>query len=236
MRCFDFRKAVWGALCAVLFLPVSCMAIYSEDVEDVNGNLRGYANALVTVKTHESGTVYFQLDETTTLQPVSWNNTFGKEVRALLYYQELAQDSELFTKVVKVNQIDSVRTKKAFSLSFHNPVEGKDYSPIELIDDWVTVCEDGYMNVHYAAQFGDDRSKHELSLGIHPDKPYDLYLSLDRKGDSGTTWYDDIVAFDITELIPCEEGEVVSLTLHWDSNDGAKTLKFKCKPHRITKL
>jgi len=222
-------------LCAVLFLPVSCMT-YSEDYEDSNRRNVVNVNGLVTVKTLESGTVYFQLDEKTTLQPVSWSNVFGKEVRALLDYSELSQESELFTKVVKVNHIDSIRTKKAVSLMFRNTDETLGDQPIELIDDWMNVCEDGYMNVHFAYQCGDDLVKHELNLGIHPDKPYDLYLWLDRKNDSGTLWKDDLVAFDITGFIPCEEGEVVSLTLHWNSHDGAKTLKFKCKPHRITKL
>lgn len=236
MKCFDYRKIAWALLSAVLFLPVSCMS-YSEDLEAANDRSRAIlANGLVTVKTLESGTVYFQLDETTTLQPVSWKNYFGKEVRALVNYTELSVDSELFTKAVRVNGIDSVRTKKAYSLAFRNPDEDVADSPIELIDDWLTVCEDGYMNVHYAAQYGSNPDVHELNLGIHPDKPFDLYLFLDRKNDSGTAWYDEVVAFDITELIPCDEGEVVSLTLHWDSNDGSKTLKFKCKPHRITKL
>ncbi len=220
---------------AALLLPVSCMK-YSEDIENPNVRVAFKVNGMVTVKTLESGTVYFQLDEKTTLHPVSWSNVFGKEVRALLDYIELSQECDLFTKEVKVNHIDSIRTKKAVSLMFRNQDETLGDQPIELIDDWMTVCEDGYMNVHYAYQYGDDLVKHELNLGIHPDNPYDLYLWLDRKNDSGTSWNDDLVAFDITGLIPCEEGEVVSLTLHWTSNDGEKTLKFKCKPHRITKL
>jgi hypothetical protein len=221
---------------ATLILSVSC-AKYSADIEPGGSNrVVPLWNAMVTVKSLESGTIYFQLDETTTLQPVSWENIFGKEVRALVNYTELPQDSEMFTKAVTVNRIDSVRTKKAQSLFFSSNAFPGEGDPLEIVDDWLTVCEDGYMNVHFAAQGSAGKASYELSLGIHPDNPYDMYLWLDKRGDSGTTWYNDIVAFDVSDLIPCEEGEVVSLTLHWKSNDGTKTLKFKCKPHRITKL
>ncbi|MBQ5411462.1 MAG: hypothetical protein IIU20_06800, partial [Bacteroidales bacterium] len=68
MKRFKLWRIGWGLLFAALFLPVSCMT-YSEDFEDTNRRVVVNVNGMVTVKTLESGTVYFQLDEKTTLHP-----------------------------------------------------------------------------------------------------------------------------------------------------------------------
>src|SRR5690554_7980996 len=77
-----------GALFGVLFLA-SC------DDDGTDPSLL-YPNALVTVKEAADETVFFQLDENTTLLPVNITSHpyNSKEVRALVNYKELDDPSQ----------------------------------------------------------------------------------------------------------------------------------------------
>ena len=94
-----------GILLGILILP-SCV----DDDDDVN---RYYPNALVTVKEAADETVFFQLDDNTTLLPVNVTSHpyDSKEVRALVNYDEVDDPSQVYDQAVRVNWIDSIRTK-----------------------------------------------------------------------------------------------------------------------------
>ncbi len=184
--------------------------------------------AIVTVKTLESGETYFQVDEKTTLLPVDWKNPYKGETRALINYDELSEvNNGPFTKSVTVNWIDSVLTKKAvlYTEEFKKSVD----DPIELIGDWLTVCEDGYLTLHFATWWGADNKKpHYINLGIDPETG-DLYLRHDRNGDedSSNRPMDGIVSFKIDEILTeAKDGD--ELTLHWTAfNDEKKEVTLK---------
>ena len=123
-----------GILLTMLILP-SCL----DDDDDVS---RLYPNALVTVKEAADETVYFQLDETTTLLPVNiTSHPFdSKEVRALVNYEEVDDSSEEYDQAVRVNWIDSIRTKPAPNREDNDNEYG---TTVEIVSDWVTIAEDG---------------------------------------------------------------------------------------------
>ncbi len=182
-------------------------------------------NALVTIKTTESGTNYFQLDEKTTLEPKGWTNPYKREVRALLKYSELPESSDGFSKKVAVEWIDSVRTKNA--VPYDDEFKKGEDTAIALYNDWVTCCEDGYLTLHFAAWFGQgSKIVHKIDLAVDPET-HDLYLKHDNNGDDGYgAPRDGVIAFKIDDLLK-DVSDGQELTLHWKDSEGDKTAKVK---------
>lgn len=190
-------------------------------------------NALVTVKPYNGNkNFYMQLDESTTLLPVNMTaSPFGeKEVRALVNYSLVKKESN--TKhdyAVNVNWIDSILTKEMMTnLGEQNPtVYGTD--PIEIVKDWVSVVEDGYLTLRFRTLW-DDKTKHAVNLVATGDEqnPYKVTIFHDAKGLNNGITGDGIVAFRLTNL-PDTKGETVKLTLEWNSFSGKKSTVFDYK-------
>lgn len=218
----NFVLSVLAAIALLVFH--SCAAGDYETYSDFGAP---GPNAVVTVKTSASGATYFQLDEETTLEPVEWRSPYKSETRALLNYSELTSESADFTKQVKVNWIDSVLTKNAVAMSVSELSSEEGNDPVEVVDDWLTVCEDGYMTIHFVSKRGEDRITHKVSLGVNPDNPYVFYLRYDKNGDLGTYWKEEFAAFRIGDFVPASD-QPVKITLHWRSYSGQGTLGMKC--------
>ena len=218
-----------GILLTMLILP-SCL----DDNDDVS---RLYPNALVTVKEAADETVYFQLDETTTLLPVNiTSHPFdSKEVRALVNYEEVDDSSEEYDQAVKVNWIDSIRTKPmAPNLGEDNDNEyGND--PVEIVSDWVTIAEDGYLTLRFRTMWSQLGITHYVNLipTNNPENPYEVQFKHDANGDVSGRVGDGLVAFRLDQL-PDTEGETVKLKLIWDSFNGEKSMEFDYRTRAAT--
>lgn len=194
-----------------------------------------YPSALVTVKTDaDNSSFWMQLDDETVLHAVNLKKSpFGaKEVRALVNYRKptpaefqqggLQDDANN----VYVNWMDSILTKKAI------PSTGKDDStygndPVEIVGDWTTVVEDGYITLRFRTNWNRG-TVHKINLltGTDPDDPYMVVLHHDAGGDLYGETGDALVAFRLSDL-PDTKGATVDLTLKWQSFSGEKTAKFK---------
>lgn len=218
-----------GILLTMLILP-SCL----DDDDDVS---RLYPNALVTVKEAADETVYFQLDETTTLLPVNITaHPFdSKEVRALVNYEEVDDSSEEYDQAVRVNWIDSIRTKPmAPNLGEDNDNEyGND--PVEIVSDWVTIAEDGYLTLRFRTMWSQLGITHYVNLipTNNPENPYEVQFKHDANGDVSGRVGDGLVAFRLDQL-PDTEGETVKLKLIWDSFNGEKSMEFDYRTRAAT--
>lgn len=218
-----------GILLTMLILP-SCL----DDNDDVS---RLYPNALVTVKEAADETVYFQLDETTTLLPVNiTSHPFdSKEVRALVNYEEVDDSSEEYDQAVRVNWIDSIRTKPmAPNLGEDNDNEyGND--PVEIVSDWVTIAEDGYLTLRFRTMWSQLGITHYVNLipTNNPENPYEVQFKHDANGDVSGRVGDGLVAFRLDQL-PDTEGETVKLKLIWDSFNGEKSMEFDYRTRAAT--
>jgi len=218
-----------GILLTMLILP-SCL----DDDDDVS---RLYPNALVTVKEAADETVYFQLDETTTLLPVNiTSHPFdSKEVRALVNYEEVDDSSEEYDQAVRVNWIDSIRTKPmAPNLGEENDNEyGND--PVEIVSDWVTIAEDGYLTLRFRTMWSQLGITHYVNLipTNNPENPYEVQFKHDANGDVSGRVGDGLVAFRLDQL-PDTEGETVKLKLIWDSFNGEKSMEFDYRTRAAT--
>lgn len=210
-----------GALFGALFLA-SC------DDDGTDPSLL-YPNALVTVKEAADETVFFQLDEKTTLLPVNITSHpyNSKEVRALVNYKELDDPSQDYDKAVHVNWIDSIRTKPmAPNMGDQNDDEyGND--PVEIVDDWVTIAEDGYLTLRFRTIWGSRGITHFVNLipTNNPENPYEVEFRHDANGDVTGRIGDGLVAFKLDDL-PDTEGETVKLKLIWKSFNTTKSAEF----------
>ncbi|WP_455666114.1 NigD-like protein [Phocaeicola sp.] len=190
---------------------------------------KAWPNALVTVKPTADNSFYLQLDEKTTLLPVNVKSSpYGeKEVRALVNYDEVNQSSGDYDKAVHINWIDSILTKPiAGDLGEKNDeVYGTD--PVEIINDWVTIAEDGYLTLRFRTYWGDRSKAHfvNLLMSQDPANPYEVEFRHNAFGDVYGRTDDGLVAFNLNAL-PDTEGKTVKLKLKWKSFSGDKSAEF----------
>ncbi len=183
--------------------------------------------ALVTVRPTDSGEFTLQLDNTTVLYPSNMKSSpFGdKEVRALVNYTEEGHSGD--ARSIHINWIDSIRTKKPVpDLGIENDDRyGND--AIEIVKDWVTIAEDGYLTLRIRTQWGIANRKHYINLltDVNPDNPYEVELRHDANGDIGGTMGDALIAFNLNDL-PVKDGQNVKLKLKWKSFSGPKSTEF----------
>ena len=171
-------------------------------------------NALVTVKPVSDNSFFLQLDDTTTLLPANITSSpFGnKEVRALVNFSEVNEPSEGYSKAVHINWIDSILTKQtAPDLGVDNDsVYGAD--PVEMIKDWVTIAEDGYLTLRFRTLWGDRNKAHFVNLLVNQDpaNPYEVEFRHNAYGDVYGAEGDGLVAFKLDSL-PDTQGKTVKL-------------------------
>lgn len=219
-----FSKALLAALVVASSLGLqSCL----DDNDNNNYYLR-YPNALVTVKHAADDALFLQLDENTTLLPTNVKTSpFGdKEVRALVNYEEVNEPSGDYDKSVFINWIDSILTKPiAPDLGEKNDeVYGTD--PVEIVNDWVTIAEDGYLTLRFRTVWGGVKKHYvNLLLGQDPENPYVVEFRHNAYGDVYGETGDGLAAFKLDGL-PDTEGKTVKLTLKWKSFTGDKTAEF----------
>lgn len=220
-------------MAAIAVLSLSC----SKNTTDYS---KYYPNYILTCKTDDAGTFYLQLDDKTTALPLNVKKPLfgGKEVRALANITDKGKGTkenggENFDRVVEINTIDSILTKKTVptlgSVAEDEKKYGRDH--VAIIDLWATGVEDGYLNLCFDAAWGRYGRVHYINLvtGTDPEDPYTLVLRHNANGDdymSGSYVARSLVAFSLREL-PDTQGKTVDLTLKYDTRDGQKSVKYK---------
>lgn len=189
--------------------------------------------AIVTVCPNADGSFIMQLDNTTQLIPTNLKaSPFGsKEVRALVNYTETGTNTiKDNIRNVQVNWIDSIRTKMPVeSTGELNDIKfGKD--PLEIIADWVTVAEDGYLTLRIRTVWGTSNAKHFVNLlyGTNPTDPYEFELRHNANGDTYGQWGDALIAFNLNNLSQGND-DTKKIKLKWKSFTGDKSIEFEIK-------
>lgn len=212
------------AVCAITPSMQSCLN--DGDSDDLRR-----PTALVTVCPDDDGSFTMNLDNSTVLVPTNLKTSpFGKkEVRALVNYTDDPK-GRATTQNVYVNWIDSIRTKMPEpTLGEENDkIYGND--PVEIVRDWVTIAEDGYLTMRVRTVWGQSCTPHVLSLltGTNPDNPYELELRHNAKGDLYGDFGDALIAFNLNGL-PRNDNDEPTITLKWKSFSGEKELEFDIK-------
>ena len=222
------KTKLW--MMSALVALAAAAALQSCNDDDDNRNL-AYPNALVTLKTNASGTFFLQLDDSTTVIPTNMKaSPYGKkEVRALANINMDAKEPKDHVKSGYVNWLDSILTKNmAPNLDDKNDATyGND--PVELVKDWTTLVEDGYLTLRFRTYFGYGK-RHVLNL-ISTGKPYEVELRHNAQGDDRRVVRDGLVAFRLIGL-PDTGGKEEELTVKWKSFSGEKSAKFKYRTRR----
>ena len=217
-----------------LFASVVVLAsatIFHSCLDDDDNDYYRYSapNALVTVKPLVDNSFFMQLDDSTTLLPVNMKSSpYGeKEVRALVNIEPRDASSGEYDRAVHINWIDSILTKPiAGDLGDKNDeVYGTD--PVDMINDWVTIAEDGYLTLRFRTIWGDRNKAHFVNLLMSgdADNPYEVEFRHNAFGDVYGETADGLVAFNLNAL-PDTEGKTVKLKLKWNSFSGEKTVEF----------
>lgn len=189
--------------------------------------------ALVTVIPNADGSFVMQLDDNTQLIPSNMKvSPFEKkEVRALVNYSESEVSAQGYAfKNVNINWLDSIRTKLPVKDLGEMNDEKYGNDPVDIVPDWVTVAEDGYLTLRIRALWGSPYTSHNLNLitGTNPEDPYELELRHDANGDNGGNWGDALIAFNLNNL-PKTNSDVEKIKLKWKSFSGEKTTRFDIK-------
>lgn len=215
---------------------VACSLGLQSCQSDDDSYVSRYPNALVTVKPVDGNSFFLQLDEKTTLRPTNVKSSpYGsKEVRALVNYSEVNESGGAYSKAVHINWIDSILTKKmAVDLGAENDkTYGTD--PVEILNDWVTIAEDGYLTLRFSTVWGGGKA-HFVNLlpSQDPTKPYEVEFRHNAYGDIyGTRGY-GLVAFNLSEL-PDTGDNTVKLKLKWKSFSGDKSAEFNYSTRKAT--
>lgn len=214
------------------FAAVGVAALSLVSCDDDKDNMMYYhpytVNAIVTVKPIDSD-CYFQLDDETTLQPINLKGSpYGdKEVRALVNYYEMVEVVNPNSLNIYVNWMDSIRTKSTVPTlgDLNDETYGND--PIEIVNDWYTVAEDGYLTLRFRTLSDRSGRVHYVNLltGVDENDPYTVELRHDACGDVSGIATDGLIAFNLNEL-PDTNGEVVKLTLKWKGYEADKSATF----------
>ena len=223
-KLLNVRNWMVGLMAAVSFFGLqSCL-------DDDNDQYRVFPNMLVTVKPQTDGSFFLQLDEKTTLKPVNMaTSPYGdKEVRALAFCEEVSEPSGIYTKSVLIHWIDSILTKPMaanLGVEKNDSIYGTD--PVEIVRDFVTIAEDGYLTLRFSSLRGIPSKKHFVNLiSTHnPENPFEVEFRHNAYGDNHGILSDGLVAFRLDSL-PDTHGETVKLRLRWNSFEGMKTADF----------
>lgn len=209
---------------ALLFLSTGLLQSCDNDSDNYYYLMQ--PTALVTVCPQEDQSVVLQLDDATRLNPVNMKNSpFGsKEVRALVNYYPVSGDSESGMLSVNVNWIDSIRTKYPVNIAAETGPFAND--PVEIVKDWVTVAEDGYLTLRLRTRWGNYGNIHIVNLLYDADdNPLVFELSHNANGDLSGSMGDALVAFNLNDIIADME-KPVKITLKWNSFSGDKSAEF----------
>jgi hypothetical protein len=191
------------------------MAPLDVEMADRQVDAAAYS-AIVSVRTAPDGTVYFQVDDNTRLLPLGNTDPYRGLERifcGLMIYADQVPEYGYRAAVLWYEALD----KGAVSAVV--PVGGDD--PLDILSDWMTSCEDGYLTLHYETWWGDTAVPHAFTLvtGLNPDDPFEVTLRHDAKGDGRREKADSVVYFDLQSL-PDTGDEDKTLTLKWKNSEG----------------
>ena len=180
-------------------------------------------SAIVTVKQNSAGSVFFQLDDDTRLFPTNYSQPYNGMQRIMCGLREYRQNR---CDILWMDFLEKGELVEA--ADWNGESDGAD-----ILSDWMTSVEDGFLTVHYSAWWGEGDVEHTLRLvsGKNPDTPYELWFCHDSNGDTSSGKGDALVYFDIDSL-PSTGGDYVILTLKWQNCAGelaTKNFRFRSR-------
>ena len=174
-----------------------------------------------------------QLDNNTTLVASNLTSSpYGdKEVRAIINYTDEGENRGDI-RSVRINWMDSISTKWPVPYIEEKNEQRYGNDPVEIVRDWVTVAEDGYLTLRIRTLWGDRNVKHYVNLltGKNADDAFEVELRHNAMGDVRGHVGDALIAFNLNQL-PRNGQDAVKLKVHWTSFSGPKSAEFDLQLH-----
>ena len=192
----------------MLLMVVALTAVSMQSCDDDDDDYYPAFNlATVTLKAPkvDGGKWFMQLDDSTTLEAtnIASHPYDNRELRAYIRYNDIKDmasapaSTSAIQKMYSVNvlTIDTILTKKMDPM-VENTAEEYGSDPVEVVNSWETVAEDGYMNIRFRTRFGYN-GKHRMTLVHRTDAedPYTVEFLHDANGDTNGQVADGMVAF-----------------------------------------
>ena len=223
----------------MLLMAVALTAVSLQSCDDDDDCYPAFNLATVTLKAPraEGAKWFMQLDDSTVIyaKNIASHPYENKELRAYIRYNDIQKDmaSSKFPYEYSANilTIDTILTKKMDPM-VENMAEEYGDDPVEVVDSWETVAEDGYMNIRFRTRWGNN-IKHRVTL-VHRtdvDDPYTVEFIHNAHGDVNGQVDDGMVAFRLDDCFN-KGDEPIVITLKWKSYSGEKTAKFKYIPRK----
>ena len=228
----------------MLLMVVALTAVSLQSCDDDDDDYYPAFNlATVTLKAPkvDGGKWFMQLDDSTTLEAtnIASHPYDNRELRAYIRYNDIKDmasapaSTSAIQKMYSVNvlTIDTILTKKMDPM-VENTAEEYGSDPVEVVNSWETVAEDGYMNIRFRTRFGYN-GKHRMTLVHRTDAedPYAVEFLHDANGDTNGQVADGMVAFRLDDSFN-EGNDPIEITLKWKSYSGEKSAKFKYTPRK----
>lgn len=216
------------AMFVVALLATATIVSCDDDDDDWAGPYPSpnHTLAIVTEKTNpETGQAFMQLNDSVTIVPTNikmWPT--AKEIRAYVTYDLADSAAGHYSHAAYVYKVDTIRTKM-MSPAVENMDKAYGNDPVEIVDSWETVCEDGYLTVRFRTYFGSDKV-HSLYLVRTGDDTVELRHN--TNGDTKGYVADGLIAFRLNDM-PDTDGKYKPFTLKWKSFSGEKSVTFKYK-------
>ena len=223
----------------MLLMAVALTAVSLQSCDDDDDCYPAFNLATVTLKAPraEGAKWFMQLDDSNVIyaKNIASHPYENKELRAYIRYNDIQKDmaSSKFPYEYSANilTIDTILTKKMDPMVENMAGEYGD-DPVEVVDSWETVAEDGYMNIRFRTRWGNN-IKHRVTL-VHRtdvDDPYTVEFIHNAHGDINGQVADGMVAFRLDDCFN-EGDKPIEITLKWKSYSGEKSAKFKYIPRK----
>lgn len=198
---------------------------FSACQDDDDYSLDKFAIEIMTV-VPDGSTYYLRRDNGEKLWPFATNcpgYNFSK-TRAQVNYTMLSDSIPGFSHGIKINWIENILTKNIspYRGAENDSIYGTD--PVKII---AMNIGDGYLNIRFAANFGNTGVKHLISLiqDQEVNTPYALELRHQAYGDNALYAAEGLVAFDLSSLLNTG-GQTVELTIKVNTFEGEKSYKL----------
>ena len=124
---------------------------YRPSTEDANPEPQTF-QAIVTVKQDDSGTLFFQhlqLDEDTRVYPVNYTEPFTGLKRIVCSLTLTPGETSC-----QVNWFDELEKGALKMGAADGKPDSQGYAGVDILQDWMTGVEDGFLTLHYVAWGG----------------------------------------------------------------------------------
>lgn len=198
---------------------------FSACQDDDDYSLDKFAIEIMTV-VPDGSTYYLRRDNGEKLWPFATNcpGYNSSKTRAQVNYTMLSDSIPGFSHGIKINWIENILTKNIspYRGAENDSIYGTD--PVKII---AMNIGDGYLNIRFAANFGNTGVKHLISLiqDQEVNTPYALELRHQAYGDNALYAAEGLVAFDLSSLLNTG-GQTVELTIKVNTFEGEKSYKL----------